>query len=111
MNFFKLIERVQRLNQLITHECTGTPEELSQRLCVSKRQVHNLIESLRNMGADISYDKTNKTYRYNESEVKIDFTFEVLDRSATQQIEGGMTLRKIPECNFISLWADRLVAC
>lgn len=129
MNFIRQIERLQKLNKLIEQEKTGTPEELASRLGISKRQLHNLIETLKDMGAGIVYSKKNGTYQYEEKYLTIDFSLRLVTKEECRKIyggsifftqgnsllEGGPTFRgcvrhgggkghkNIPKCNFISL--------
>ncbi|PIB36653.1 hypothetical protein BFP72_15210 [Reichenbachiella sp. 5M10] len=110
MNFIKQIERIQLINKLIISESTGTPDELAIRLNISKRQLYNHIESLKNLGADIVYDKVYKTYYYTDRRIKIDFHFEVLSSEVVMKTDGGFLLKE-SECNFISLCESTLVAC
>ena len=39
-------------------------EELAQKLHVSKRQLYNLVDEFRAMGASIKYSRESKTYYY-----------------------------------------------
>ena len=74
MEIISPFEQKQKLNRLIEQEKTGTPEELAQKLGISKRQLHNLVEALKNIGADIEYTKNDGTYRFNGQKVKITFS-------------------------------------
>ena len=40
------------------------PVELAQKLHVSKRQLYNLVDEFRAMGASIKYSRESKTYYY-----------------------------------------------
>lgn len=64
MSFISNFHRIERLEQLIRLKATGTPDQLAERLGVSRRTVFNLIENLRQMGKDIKYDAHRKTYYY-----------------------------------------------
>lgn len=57
---FKYLNRINRMNYLITLKSTGSPDEFSQRLNISKRQLYNDLEMLREIGAEIKYDNTSK---------------------------------------------------
>ena len=52
------------MRELLLHSNTGTPEELAQKLHVSKRQLYNLVDEFRAMGASIKYSRESKTYYY-----------------------------------------------
>ncbi|HBH22466.1 MAG TPA: hypothetical protein DDY13_03490 [Cytophagales bacterium] len=73
-----VIERLQLLNILIEQEKTGSPDELSRRLGISRRHLFRLLEWMKDLGVDIWYDKANGTY-VNKGEVmlKIEVKLEV----------------------------------
>lgn len=54
MNIQNEIYRRLKMHELLLHSNTGTPEELSQKLHVSKRQLYNLVDEFRAMGASIN---------------------------------------------------------
>ena len=64
MNIQNEIYRRLKLHELLLHSNTGTPEELAQKLHVSKRQLYNLVDEFRAMGASIKYSRESKTYYY-----------------------------------------------
>lgn len=64
MNIQNEIYRRLKMHELLLHSNTGTPEELSQKLHVSKRQLYNLVDEFRAMGASIKYSRESKTYYY-----------------------------------------------
>lgn len=72
---FKYLNRINRMNYLIAMKATGNPDEFSQRLKISKRQLFNDIEMLRDIGADIKYDRNNGSYYYvNNFDINIDIS-------------------------------------
>lgn len=77
MLLFEQINRVQVLHSLIVKEATGTPDEFAARLHLSKRQLYNILEDFKDMGADIRYNRISKTFYYNNS-FKIDITCKIL---------------------------------
>jgi len=60
------LERLQRIDQLIRLKATGTPRELADKLEVSKRTAQGYIQSLKDMGAPISYCHVSRSYVYEE---------------------------------------------
>lgn len=58
------IQRINRVQYLISHKATGTPEEFAQKLHVSKRQLFNIIGIMKDLGANIKYDRSACTYYY-----------------------------------------------
>ena len=90
MKNLKTLERLQQLHNLIANENTGTPEELSNLLRISKRSVHSLIKELKDYEANISYSKTRKTYYYcNDFDLQISISINVLTNNEVTKIFGG----------------------
>lgn len=64
MNFLQKIQVIERVDNLIKLKSTGTADDLSRRLCVSRRSVYNILELIRSMGAPIEYCQIRRTYYY-----------------------------------------------
>jgi biotin operon repressor len=64
MAFNDTFERLERLAYLIQRKATGSPEELAEKLGVSVRTVANLLDQLRNWGAEIAYCRDRGSYYY-----------------------------------------------
>ena len=64
MEFLQKIRVIERVDGLIKLKSTGTADDLSRRLCVSRRSVYNIIELMRSMGAPIEYCQIRRTYYY-----------------------------------------------
>jgi biotin operon repressor len=58
-----LFERLKYIDFLIRTETTGTPVELGEKLAISVRSVHNYIGMLKELGAEIKFDRTSNTYK------------------------------------------------
>lgn len=72
----KLIEQLQlldRLDSLIRRKGTGNYQALASRLGVSPRNIYYLLDTLKDLGAEIEYCKIRKSYYYlNEVELNFD---------------------------------------
>jgi len=64
LEFLQKTKIIERVDQLIKLKSTGTADDLSKRLCVSRRSVYNILELMRNMGAPIEYCQISRTYYY-----------------------------------------------
>ncbi len=64
MEFLQKIEVIERVDNLIKQKSTGTADDLSKRLCVSRRSVYNILELMKSMGAPIEYCQVRRTYYY-----------------------------------------------
>lgn len=101
MKLFEQIERINLIHKLIDKRSTGTPELFAQRLSVGKRQLFNIIDELKTLGAPICYDASINSYCYEEEFfLKIDVNINFLTEEEKNTINGGHFL---PKCNFISL--------
>jgi len=64
MTFIERLECIDRLDQLIRLKATGSPKELAEKLNISKRSIHNLLEDMKNLGASIYYCSRRRSYCY-----------------------------------------------
>lgn len=78
---------LQRIDQLIRMQATGTPVQLASRLEVSERKLYRLLEELKDQGFPIAYDKQKECYYY-ETAVKIEFSV-VVGQERLVFIQGG----------------------
>lgn len=62
MNYKEFIEKREALTRLIKSERTGTAEELSDRLCFSRRTLFNYIDLLKDGGLNIKFCRYRKTF-------------------------------------------------
>jgi predicted DNA-binding transcriptional regulator YafY len=107
MKVFEQINRMKRIHKMIESESTGSPEFFASVLSISKRQLFNIIEEMKLMGAPIRYDKLRNTYYYQcDYEIRLEFEFQLLSDDEKMNINGGNFLK----CNFISSVPDNFVA-
>ena len=60
----KFINRLKALDQLIRLRITGSPKELSKKFDITERQIYKYIGDLKELGAEIEFDKYNNSYVY-----------------------------------------------
>jgi transcriptional antiterminator len=90
MNFIRQIERMQLLNKLIKEQRTGSPEDLAERLGVSRRQLYAYLEYMKDFGLEICFSRKLNSFVYcDELEMKIDLRIQVLKPSEIRQLQGG----------------------
>ncbi|MEZ4908098.1 MAG: HTH domain-containing protein [Saprospiraceae bacterium] len=88
MNFFEKITLIERMDQLLRMKGTGTSEELANRLGISRSTLYEMLETMRNMGAEIEYNASRKTYYYTTEKVlAIGFV-------EKEKIKGGKKISK-----------------
>ena len=101
MGLLKYIDRLKRMNDLITRKATGTPEEFAGKLGLSKSMLMINLNELKEMGAPIKYDPQNRNYFY-EGECKLVFEFERLREGAN--LKGGKNIFDwLPHSNAIRM--------
>lgn len=90
MKSIKQLERLQQLHQRIEEENTGTPKELAKFMNISERLLYNLIEELKEINAPVCYNRSSKTYYYdNDFELKISISVTALSNNEVLQLFGG----------------------
>lgn len=81
------LQVLDRLDHFIRTKSTGTPQELANKLCTSKRTVQNYIAVLRDFEARIEYCANARSYCYLH---RPKFWFKlVLDEEDLGAIKGG----------------------
>jgi predicted DNA-binding transcriptional regulator YafY len=96
MNFIRQIERLQILNKLIREERTGTPEELAERLGVSRRQLYTYFDLLKDFGLEVGFSrKINSFYYCEKKDLRISLNIQVLENAEMANINGGMRWRRV----------------
>jgi transcriptional antiterminator len=63
-NFITIYRRLERMDQLIRMECTGSVKDLSEKLNVSERTVHNLRSIMEIYDKKITFSHLKNSYSY-----------------------------------------------
>ena len=87
MKLIQQLNQLERLDALIRRKATGTPRELARKFSVSERTVYNLLETLRQMGAEIEYCHSRCSYYYT-IQMKFRYGF-IVDHANSRMINGG----------------------
>ncbi len=64
MNSLKVINRLKRVDLLITLKSTGTPIEFAEKLSLSVSRLYDILFEMKELGAPIKYSRTCRTYYY-----------------------------------------------
>ncbi len=64
MPAIKFINRLKTIDQLINLQATGSPKQLAEKLEITERQVYNYLDNLKELGAEIKFDKHKSSYTY-----------------------------------------------
>ena len=70
----KNITLIERIDRLIHRQATGTPDQLADRLNISKTKLYRIINMMKELGAPIEYDFAKQRFIY-EEEVGFRFGF------------------------------------
>lgn len=90
MTLFEEIERWQTLHKSIVHEVTGTPAEFAQRFNLSKRQLYNLLDEFKLIGAEIGYSRVRETFYYkNNFNLELSFKVSLINSNEEKIIGAG----------------------
>lgn len=91
----KTIELMQRIDKLIKRKATGAPQELAERLSISKASVHRVIDVMKDFGAPIEYCISSQSYIYTkEVAFYCGFYAEELASDELQTVNGGFNQLK-----------------
>lgn len=86
----RYIELIERIDQLIRLQATGSPEKLASRLGVSRAKVYRLIDTMKELNAPVSYDFSRQSFIYTkEVHYRFDFIDGQLDHKEVRSINGG----------------------
>ena len=111
MEFIKQIERLQVLNKLLKEQSTGCPEELAERLGVSRRQLYVYLSYIKDQGIKIDFSRKLNSFVYSDKkEVEIAFKFEVLDPVKSENIFGGKSLENFLPCFYYARSESKLAS-
>ena len=91
MNFLQNVNRMEKLHTLIIQRKTGTPQELAERLGISRACLYILIDEFNALNLPVSYSRKYETFFY-EREVKLTILFkveEIVNDNELREITGG----------------------
>lgn len=91
MSFIDKIKQIERVDSLIRRTATGSPKTLSIKMGISERQVYNIINEMKDMGAPITFCTMRQSYCYTEENVGFVFGFLGQANSSLRGIRGGFT--------------------
>ncbi len=63
----KQIELIERIDQLIRIQATGSPRQLAKRLKISKAKLYRIINTMRELNAPVVYDFALQSFKYEKA--------------------------------------------
>ncbi len=104
MAIIKHFKRVQYIDYVIRHKATGDLEAFAQRNNISKTTLSEILAEMKAMGFPIKYDRTRRTYFYEEDGEMISCLFlrygQVLERNSLKTIDAADKLCFSPSAVF-----------
>ncbi|PWA04159.1 hypothetical protein [Flavobacterium psychrotolerans] len=96
MNFIKKVERINKTHHLVCQEKTGSPFELACILGISRSQLYNIIDMLKENDAPIKYSKKRTTFYYEQPfDLELKYSLKIITDEETKEIFGGLDFRPI----------------
>ena len=97
MNHIEFLEKLAILTELISQKRTGTPEEVAERLHISRSALYLIIEELKSRGIDVKYSRSRCTFYYNNDvlidiQISIKSLKEIDDPDELKDITGGCNI-------------------
>jgi len=97
MKAIEQMERMIKMNKLIKAECTGNPDEFSNKLGISRRQLYSDIEYFKDMGIEVNHSRIRRTFYYsNGNLLDITYSMKVMSKNMTKEINGGFVKNSAP---------------
>ncbi len=90
MAIIKYLDRVVRMNSLISMKSTGKPEEFASRIGIKRSTLFLTLQEMREIGTDIRYSNSCQSYYYAD-ERRI--TIKVIRAYSGDQVLKGLPLR------------------
>jgi len=81
MSIIKYIERLQRMDSLISLKATGTPDEFARKMKMRRSTLFQNLQEMKRMGVNIKYSYIRQSYYYADSR-RIKIRLESLDEVA-----------------------------
>jgi len=93
MKTLKQIQRLQKAHKLIKQENTGTPKEFAQKLHISERELYNIINHLKDLEANVYFNRKTNTYYYTDNfELLVNISVQVIVNEELRTIYAGSTI-------------------
>ncbi len=90
MQVIKQLNRLKKLDTLIQQAKTGAPDEFANRLGLSRSQLYNILEELKDLGAPIEYNRRLRSFYYRENFQIVTVAYvEFITPQGAERIYGG----------------------
>ena len=90
LNFWIISDIIHKIHKLIKGQQTGSPEDLASLICVSRRELYYIIEVLKNMGAEINYNRKKQSFCYtNAFDMDLSLCVSYIGEDEMNLLDGG----------------------
>ena len=87
MSLIKYIERLRRIDSLISMMATGTPEEFAEKLGLRRSTLFQSLQEMREMGVNIKYSCIRQSYYYADNRrIKVKLENTLPEKNDTEKI-------------------------
>ncbi|PUU67633.1 hypothetical protein DBB36_22985 [Flavobacterium sp. WLB] len=84
------------MHKLIIAEKTGTPSVFAKKLSLSRSQLYNELDIIKELDAPLKYCKKRESYYYETSfELIVNFSLKTIKDDESKEIFGGSNFRPI----------------
>lgn len=64
MSLIKYVERLRRMDSLISMMATGSPDKFAEKIGIKRSTLFQYLQEMRELGVDIKYSSTRQSYYY-----------------------------------------------
>ncbi len=89
MNYWERTFLMHRIDENINRKATGTADEFAPKMKISRRNLFDKFNELRDLGGDIQYCNHRRTYYYKDDKRP---TLPALPKYDTEKIRGGESI-------------------
>jgi transcriptional antiterminator len=90
MNLQKQTVRINKAHQLILEEKTGTPKEFADKLHISRSQLYNVLDLLKEYDAPVKYSKKINSFYYTKPfHLELKYSLITMLDEEKREIPGG----------------------
>jgi len=91
LNLSQQLQRLIRMDRMIRQKATGNPEELAQRLGISRSMLYLLLQELKEtFGCPLQYSRKERTFYYEqEGGLICRFEAKALPKETQRKTRGG----------------------
>ena len=112
MNIQKQAERLNKANKLIQEEKTGSPKEFADKLNISRSQLYNIIDILKEYDAPVKYSKKTNSFYYSKPfDLEFRYSLTIILDKEKREIFGGSSLHPIlVDANIVYLQQQNILS-